>query len=311
MSKPLADSLFKVCKICGEDYSESKSAKSSLSRHLRFKHPEIQGKYSRVTSGYLVKHILDGKVPKCKAEGCKNKVTIYGFEYLRDFCSAECSSAFDRANGGKFTDSKLRSEQNKRQWKDPDYVKRLLALRGTPRHKEEASLRAKNYWAQPGIKESRSKGHKSWWVTKKTDKAYMKMRSEASSKNASKLLRTNPNFGYGRAIYYDLEVDYRGVTFRSTWEVAFAKKLDDLNVDWEYEIRTFKISNGKRYTPDFYLPKLKLWVEVKPKAYQPQNLFKLKSVKKQTEESIKYIDNKGIKSLTKRSLTKASKDNVW
>lgn len=41
---------------------------------------------------------------------------------------------------------------------------------------------------------------------------------------------------------------------------------------WQYEPKIFKISENKRYIPDFYLPELNQWVEVKPKEFQNQEL---------------------------------------
>ena len=54
----------------------------------------------------------------------------------------------------------------------------------------------------------------------------------------------------------------------STWEVAAAKRLDDLGVQWERDknIRLNYLTRGKRkryYIPDFYLPDYDLYIEVK------------------------------------------------
>ena len=55
--------------------------------------------------------------------------------------------------------------------------------------------------------------------------------------------------------------------FRSAWEANVARLLNYLNVRWEYEKYTFKLvyPNGERhfYTPDFFLPELNLFIEVK------------------------------------------------
>jgi hypothetical protein len=39
--------------------------------------------------------------------------------------------------------------------------------------------------------------------------------------------------------------------------------FDSLGVDWRYEHEGFELESG-RYLPDFYLPKLETWVEIKP-----------------------------------------------
>lgn len=60
--------------------------------------------------------------------------------------------------------------------------------------------------------------------------------------------------------------DDLGVLFRSAWESNFARILTIHGIDYEFEPRTFPfpIKRGtKSYTPDFFLPRTKEWVEVK------------------------------------------------
>ncbi len=56
---------------------------------------------------------------------------------------------------------------------------------------------------------------------------------------------------------------YRGVEFRSTLEADWAATLDALDLDWEYEPTTFTLPSGQRYLPDFHLPQIGTWIEVK------------------------------------------------
>ena len=50
---------------------------------------------------------------------------------------------------------------------------------------------------------------------------------------------------------------------RSSYEVMFANYLINENIDFLYEPKTFKLENGRRYTPDFYLINENLWIELK------------------------------------------------
>jgi len=50
---------------------------------------------------------------------------------------------------------------------------------------------------------------------------------------------------------------------RSRWELALAHVLDEKGVEWEHEPEPFTLSNGMRYTPDFYLPGADQYIEVK------------------------------------------------
>lgn len=56
---------------------------------------------------------------------------------------------------------------------------------------------------------------------------------------------------------------YKGVEMRSKLESKVAMFLDALGILWIYEPKTFRLSNHFSYKPDFYLPKLKIWIEVK------------------------------------------------
>ena len=54
------------------------------------------------------------------------------------------------------------------------------------------------------------------------------------------------------------------ITLRSTYELRVATWLNEQRLDWQYESKTFYIEAlDKTYTPDFYIPKLDVWIEVK------------------------------------------------
>lgn len=53
MSRIPPESLFRRCKLCGADFSTSRSPKASMARHLRFRHREDFIAYSKVTDGYM------------------------------------------------------------------------------------------------------------------------------------------------------------------------------------------------------------------------------------------------------------------
>lgn len=67
----------------------------------------------------------------------------------------------------------------------------------------------------------------------------------------------------GRPARFAKRVQWDGRWFRSTWEIRVAKALTALGVKWEYEPRSFTLSDGSRYTPDFYLPESDAFWEVK------------------------------------------------
>lgn len=78
--------------------------------------------------------------------------------------------------------------------------------------------------------------------------------------------RNNPHFGkpirprWGK---------YRGINMRSNWEINYAKYLDNHNIIWTYESKTFDLGDTT-YTPDFYLPETNEYVEIK--GYFPKEI---------------------------------------
>ena len=49
---------------------------------------------------------------------------------------------------------------------------------------------------------------------------------------------------------------------RSSYEIAYAKYLDNMNIEWQYESTTFNLGDTT-YTPDFYLPDRDKYIEIK------------------------------------------------
>ena len=62
---------------------------------------------------------------------------------------------------------------------------------------------------------------------------------------------------------HTLQTDYNGVRFRSRLEARWALFMDQLPVEWRYEAEGFALPSGA-FVPDFYLPRLEMWVEIKP-----------------------------------------------
>ncbi|MFI9465708.1 hypothetical protein [Streptomyces xiamenensis] len=60
-----------------------------------------------------------------------------------------------------------------------------------------------------------------------------------------------------------IETHYGGVDFRFQAGADWASTLDDLGVAWEYEPQAITLPSGAVYIPDFWLPELGTWIEVK------------------------------------------------
>jgi hypothetical protein len=83
-----------------------------------------------------------------------------------------------------------------------------------------------------------------------------------------------------------------GCFFRSSWEANFARYLNYKNIKWTYEPKVFIFPGVKKgtisYAPDFYLPDLDLWVEIKGQLI-PQARTALSRMKKFFPEDFKKI----------------------
>lgn len=65
-----------------------------------------------------------------------------------------------------------------------------------------------------------------------------------------------------------IETNYNGYKFRSRLEAKWAVFFDALNIVYHYEPQGFDLGGELGYyLPDFYLPELNLWVEIKPFAF--------------------------------------------
>lgn len=79
---------------------------------------------------------------------------------------------------------------------------------------------------------------------------------------ATSRLRRNHTADSGLAVEA-LPTVYRGTVFRSALEASWAATLDSLGLTWEYEPETVTLPSGTRYIPDFRLPQIGVWLEVK------------------------------------------------
>ncbi len=60
-----------------------------------------------------------------------------------------------------------------------------------------------------------------------------------------------------------IETIYKGFRFRSRIEARWATFYDSLGIEWEYEKEGYDLGNGILYLPDFYIPHLDCFIEIK------------------------------------------------
>lgn len=103
--------------------------------------------------------------------------------------------------------------------------------------------------------------------------------------------KTNPK--RHKCIYKNGEVS---ITMRSTWEVKYAYYLDSVGYSWLYEPEWFETSVGF-YLPDFFLPDLKQYHEVKG-FHKEKGILKMEAFKNEyPQEEIVLIDETKMKKL--------------
>jgi hypothetical protein len=80
-----------------------------------------------------------------------------------------------------------------------------------------------------------------------------------------------------------IETRYRGCRFRSRLEARWAVFLDALGVRWVYEREGYDLGAAGWYLPDFWLPAMNCWLEVKPEPPSPGGRAKMLALAAATE----------------------------
>jgi len=111
----------------------------------------------------------------------------------------------------------------------------------------------------------------------------------------------NPMFG---KISHGRKGKYRGTWMRISWEVAYARYCTTSKIKYRYEYKTFqvtytldnKIVDGT-YTPDFYLPDLNKFIEIKG-FWRPIALLKFNAFKQTYRDvHIEVLNKKELEEL--------------
>jgi len=87
-----------------------------------------------------------------------------------------------------------------------------------------------------------------------------------------------------------IETRYKGYRFRSRLEARWAVFFDALGIEWEYEKEGYDLSEAGWYLPDFWLPQVEMWAEVKPKHADPDAWYKLYALVKVTHKSALMLE---------------------
>lgn len=86
-----------------------------------------------------------------------------------------------------------------------------------------------------------------------------------------------------------IQTEYNGYKFRSRTEARWAVFMDALKVKYIYEEEGFELGDGIRYLPDFYLPKLKCYIEIKGDEPNDEEMDKCWMLCKETARTVVII----------------------
>lgn len=86
-----------------------------------------------------------------------------------------------------------------------------------------------------------------------------------------------------------IETRYKGCRFRSRTEARWAVLFDALDIRWEYEKEGFDLYGVGKYLPDFWLPDLDIWVEVKGGEASGSELARCGALADETEKCVLLV----------------------
>jgi hypothetical protein len=146
--------------------------------------------------------------------------------------------------------------------------------------KKDLSIHSKYY----GSNHCRSCGQKYKFIIHPELITAQSLRMKERLKNP----RNHPRFG---KIPKPIErIKYKEILMRSSWEVKYAKYLDESGIKWLYESKTFDLGNCT-YTPDFYLLSSNSFVEIKG-WMRPRDLKKINLFRKKYPQTILVVLNR-------------------
>lgn len=141
--------------------------------------------------------------------------------------------------------------------------------------------------------ESKNKIKNTWEYEKHITDNFRKKRSIAVSGIK------NPRYGkvpiHGTRYWYDSPLQGK-ISLRSSWELAYVKYLDSIKELWYYEIETFKLTGEMTYTPDFFLPRLEKFIEIKG-IHRSNSEIKISKFKEEYPWDLEVLFGKDLKNL--------------
>ena len=90
---------------------------------------------------------------------------------------------------------------------------------------------------------------------------------------------------------------YKGYYLKSTLEYIYARYLDYVGIVWKYEVKTFALSTGGSYKPDFYLVKEGRYVEIKGGFNYKTDLPRIRAFEADQKTSVQVFQESDLRKL--------------
>lgn len=135
-------------------------------------------------------------------------------------------------------------------------TKKKMSISGKGRPKSEATKKKMAERWTPEIKKQHAEKLKKYWTNeKRQEQSKISSQMWAEGKMSPIISMNN---------HWSTPTKYKGITMRSKLEVSYAKYLDGINEKWIYEPERFWLDELQcTYLPDFYLPRIDTYTEVK------------------------------------------------
>ena len=87
-----------------------------------------------------------------------------------------------------------------------------------------------------------------------------------------------------------IETYYKGYLCRSRTEARWMVAFDKVDIKYEYEPEGFDLGKAGKYLPDFYLPQVDMYAEVKGRPFNIQELKKAKALALESKKVVLLLD---------------------
>lgn len=278
-----------TCQMCGVACTNA----AAFGTHLKTYHPgwNAESYYVQYLSGVSYYDPHFGTCPVCSSP-----TNFRGLKHgYSKTCSASCAMKL-RYQDPEYMEywRAKKSADSQAVWNSPSSDARRAAM------SKRSSLRMKKLHKDPEfakkVRAAASEGLKKMWRDPERRQRTLQAFNSDSTRDLKSRLAVarlkDPTSRFG--LKNRCKWLYDGREFRSSWEAKVDLFLDHIGLEWQYEPETFELGNGRRYTPDFFIPSMNLFIEVKPNRLVPEDNLRSSAVKS-CGYGFKYLTEKNWK----------------